>query len=170
MAIPAFSLGNRSYCDICYDRLIANLLVMATGDFWPAWLPRAMAWCGPRLLLSARSAENTAITEKKSSPRRRRLHYVMPEAAHQTWYVAVQQRADIDAAHAQVSTELHLVDWRDGCDGLNLLDKLVCDDDIRLEAVADWCVLRHDRTCDLPREDNAGLAQLVAQAFFVYGF
>ena len=40
----------------------------------------------------------------------------------------------MDAAHANVSTELHLIDWEDGGDGFDLQDKLAGDDDIRLEA------------------------------------
>jgi hypothetical protein len=48
--------------------------------------------------------------------------------------------------------------------------KFACDDDIRLEGVADWSALIYDRNRDLPREGNAHIYQLVAQALLVYGF
>ena len=96
-------------------------------------------------------------------PRRRGLHHVAAEAIHQTRRIEVQQQTDVDAAHADGRvnprvkrptgtrpvagssgarptghlgpvTELHLMDWQDGGDGFDLQDKLVGDDDIRLEA------------------------------------
>ena len=77
-------------------------------------------------------AENTVITEKER-PRRRGLHHVATEAVHQAWHVEVQQQADVDAAHAEVRAELHLMDREDGGDGFDLQDNLVGDDDIRLK-------------------------------------
>ena len=62
------------------------------------------------------------------------------------------------------------MDWEDGGDGFDLQDKLVCDDDIRLEAGADRRALIDDGNCHLPREAKARLAQLAAQALLVDGF
>ena len=59
------------------------------------------------------------------------------------------------------------MDREDGGDGFDLQDKLVCDDDIRLEAVADRCAFINDGNCDLPREAKARLAQFAAQALLV---
>ena len=47
------------------------------------------------------------------------------------------------------------MDWEDGGNGFDLQYKFVCDDDTRLEGVADWSALIYDRNCDLPREGNA---------------
>ena len=58
--------------------------------------------------------------------------------------------------------------WEDGGNAFDLQYKFVCDDDIRLEGVADWSALIYN--CDLPREGNAHVSQLVAQALLVCGF
>ncbi len=56
------------------------------------------------------------------------------------------------------------MEWQDGDDGLDLQDKLVGDDDIRLDAVTDWRALVKDGNCDLPREGNARVSQFAARA------
>ena len=62
------------------------------------------------------------------------------------------------------------MDREDGGDSFDLRDKLVCDDDIRLESVTDRSALINDGDCDLPREGNARLCQFAAQALLVNGF
>ena len=64
----------------------------------------------------------------------------------------------MDAAHPEVRAALYLVDREHGGDGFDLQDKLVGDNDIRLEAVTDWCTFISDGNRDLPREDNARLS------------
>ena len=56
------------------------------------------------------------------------------------------------------------MDWQDAADGFDFQDKLARDDDIRLEAVADFRALIADGNCDLPGEDNACICQVSAQA------
>ena len=62
------------------------------------------------------------------------------------------------------------MDWQDGADGFDFQDKLARDDDIRLEAVADFRALIEDGNCDLPGEGNACVCQFSAQAQLIYGF
>jgi len=62
------------------------------------------------------------------------------------------------------------VAWQDGADGFDFQDKLARDDDIRLEAVADFRALVEDGNCDLPGEGNACVCQFSAQAQLIYGF
>ena len=62
------------------------------------------------------------------------------------------------------------MNWQDGADGFDFQDKLARDDDIRLEAVADFRALIDDRNCDLPAEGNACACQFSAQAQLIYGF
>ena len=48
----------------------------------------------------------------------------------------------MDAARPEVGTQLHFMDREeDGGDGCDLRDKLVDDNDMRLEAVTGWCIL-----------------------------
>ena len=60
--------------------------------------------------------------------------------------------------------------WQDGTDGFDFQDKLTRDDDIPLEAVADFRALTEDGNCDLPGEANACVRQFPAQAHLIYGF
>ena len=62
------------------------------------------------------------------------------------------------------------MDWQDGADGFDFQDKLARDDNIRLEAVADFRALIEDGNCDLPGEGNACACQFSAQAQLMYGF
>ena len=62
------------------------------------------------------------------------------------------------------------MDWQDGADGFDFQDKLARDDDIRLEAVADFGALIEDGNCDLPGEGNTCVCQFSAQAQLIYGF
>ena len=62
------------------------------------------------------------------------------------------------------------MDWQDGADGFDFQDKRACDDDIRLEAVADIRAAVEDVNCDLPSEGNACVCQFLAQAHLIYGF
>jgi hypothetical protein len=72
------------------------------------------------------------------------------EAVHQARHVEVQQQTDVDPAHAQVRSELHSMDSQDGADGFDFQNKLARDDNIRLEAVADFRALIEDGNCELP--------------------
>ena len=92
------------------------------------------------------------------------------KAIHQAWHVEVQQQTNVDPAHAQVRSELHLMDWQDDADGFDFQDKLARDDDICLEAVADFFALIEDGNCDLPGEGYACVCQFSAQAQLIYGF
>jgi hypothetical protein len=65
-------------------------------------------------------------------------------------------------------SELHGMNWQDGADGFDFQDKLARDDDIRLEAVADFRALIEDGNCDLPGEGNACVCQFPAQVQIVY--
>jgi hypothetical protein len=62
------------------------------------------------------------------------------------------------------------MDWQDGADGFDFQDKLARDDDIRLEAVADFRALIEDGNSGLPGEGNACVCQFSAQAQLIYGF
>ena len=62
------------------------------------------------------------------------------------------------------------MDWQDGADGFDFQDKLARDNDIRLEAVANFRALIEDGNCDLPGEGNACVRQFSAQAQLIYGF
>ena len=62
------------------------------------------------------------------------------------------------------------MDWQDGAGGFGFQDKLARDDDIRLEAVADFRALIADGNCDLSSEGNACVCQFPAQAQLIYGF
>jgi len=110
------------------------------------------------------SAESTVITEQKRPASTEKLHHVAIEAVRQAWHVVVQQQTDVDTAHAQVRSELHSMDWRDRADGFDFQDKLARDNNIRLEAVADFRALIEDGNCDLPGEGNACVCQFSAQA------
>ena len=104
------------------------------------------------------------ITEQKRPASTEKLHHVAIEAVRQAWHVVVQQQTDVDTAHAQVRSELHSMDWRDRADGFDFQDKLARDNNIRLEAVADFRALIEDGNCDLPGEGNACVCQFSAQA------
>jgi hypothetical protein len=62
------------------------------------------------------------------------------------------------------------MDWQDGADGFDFQDKLARDDDIRVEAVADFRAFIADGNRDLPDEGNACFCQFSAQAQLIYGF
>ena len=60
------------------------------------------------------------------------------------------------------------MDGQDGADGFDFQDKLAGDDNIRLDAVADFCALIEDGNCDLPGEGNTSIRQFSAQAQLIY--
>ena len=62
------------------------------------------------------------------------------------------------------------MDWQDRADGFDFQDKLARDDDIRLEAVADFRALIDDRNCDSPAEGNACVDQFPVQSQLIDGF
>jgi hypothetical protein len=92
------------------------------------------------------------------------------KAIHQASHVEVQQQTDAYPAHVQVRSKLHPVDWQDCADGFDFQDKLARDDDIRLEAVADFRAFVEDGNCNLAGEGNACVCQFSAQAELIYGF
>jgi hypothetical protein len=62
------------------------------------------------------------------------------------------------------------MDWQDGANGFDFQNKLARDDDIRLEAVADFRALIEDRNWDLSGKGNTCVRQFSAQAQLIYGF
>jgi hypothetical protein len=79
----------------------------------------------------------------RSGSFRRGLQYVATDTVNQTARVEVQDQADAESAHAQISMQLRLVDGKDGSDCLDLKDHLPRDDDVGLETIADLDGLVH---------------------------
>jgi len=102
----------------------------------------------PRGVRAVRGAPER--TEQKRPASTEKLRHVAMEAVHQARHVEVQQQTDVDPAHAQVRSELHSMDSQDGADGFDFQNKLARDDNIRLEAVADFRALIEDGNCELP--------------------